>query len=69
MSESNKPRLIKWDVMEVSPYRYSKLNWMNGIKANRNAVKTYQEIDAINVPGDKFKPLKGIYIIDRGERM
>ena len=58
MSESNNPELIKWDKIEVSPYRYSKLNWMNGIVANRDAVKTYSEIEAIKVPGDKFKSLR-----------
>ena len=58
MSESNNPELIKWNTMEVSPYRYSKLNWMNGIVANRDAVKTYSEIEAIKVPGDKFKSLR-----------
>ena len=69
MSESNNPELIKWNTMEVSPYRYSKLNWMNGIVANRDAVKTYSEIEAIKVPGDRFKSLEGLYIMHRGERL
>lgn len=72
MKESEKPELIEWDTMDVSPYRYSKLNWMNGIVANRDAVKTYSEIEAIEpvkVPGDKFKSLEGLYIMHRGERL
>ena len=72
MSESEEVVLIKWNTMEVSPYRYSKLNWMNGIVANRDAVKTYQEIqeiEPVKVPGDKFKSLEGLYIMHRGERL
>ncbi len=69
MKENEKPELIEWDTMDVSPYRYSKLNWMNGIVANRDAVRTYSEIEAIKVPGDKFKSLEGLYIMHRGERL
>ncbi len=61
MSESKKPIFPEWDVMDVSPYRYSKLNWMNGIVANRDAVKTYSEIEEIKVPGDRFKSLREAY--------
>ena len=69
MSESEEPELVKWNVMEVSPYRYSKLNWMNGIVANRDAVKTYSEIEAIKVPGDKFKSLREAFERTKGKRL
>ena len=72
MSESKKAELVGWDKMEKSPYRYSKRNWMKGIVANVNAVKTYQEIEEsepVKVPGDKFKSLEGLYIMHRGERL
>jgi len=72
MSEPEEVVLTKWNTMDVSPYRYSKLNWMNGIVANRDAVKTYSEIESIEpvkVPGDRFKSLEGLYIMHRGERL
>ena len=59
----------KWDKMEISPYRYSKRNWMKGIVANRNAVKTYQEIEPPKVPGDKYKSFKGLFMMRRGRRV
>ena len=67
MSESNKPELIKWDKMEVSPYRYSKLNWMNGIVANRDAVKTYSDIEGDKRSCSLLVP-KGIYVVIKGVR-
>jgi len=54
-------KVYPWNDLDKGPFKNSKRNWM--------AVKTYQEIDSIKVPGDKLKPLKGIYIIDRGDRM
>ena len=69
MSESNNPELVKWNTMEVSPYRYSKLNWMNGIVANRDAVKTYSEIEPVRVPGEKAKRMDGVHVRDKGERL
>ena len=41
-------------------FRMSSRNWMpdNVIKANRDAVRTYSEIEAIKVPGDRFKSLR-----------
>ena len=52
-------------------FRMSKRNWMpdNVVKANEKAIKTYQEVESIKVPGDKFKALKGLYMMDRGERL
>ena len=52
-------------------FRMSARNWMpdNVIKANSDAVKTYSEIEAIEVPGDKVKSLKGLYIMRKGERL
>jgi len=42
-------------------FRMSKRNWM--------AIKAYQEIEPVKVPGDKFKSLEGLYIMHRGERL
>lgn len=52
-------------------FRMSARNWMpdNVVKANVKAIKTYQEIEPVKVPGDKFKSLKGLYIMNRGERL
>lgn len=68
MSESEEPKLIEWDTMEVSPYRYSKRNWMKGVEANRNAVKTYQEIEPVRVPGEKVnRKYPGLCVRYRGK--
>jgi len=60
----------KWNDKD-GVFRMSKRNWMSGnvIAANRDAVKTYSEIEAIKVPGDRFKSLEGLYIMHRGERL
>lgn len=50
----------KWSDKQ-SVFRLSKRNWM--------AIKMYQEIEPVKVPGDRFKSLKGLYIMDRGERL
>ena len=61
-------KVKKWQDKD-GVFRMSERNWMNGIKANRDAVRTYSEIEAIKVPGDKFKSLEGFYIMHGGERL
>ena len=38
-------------------------------KRNKTAIETYNAIEAIKVPGDRFKSLEGLCIMHRGERL
>ena len=60
----------KWNAKD-GVFRMSERNWMpdNVIKANEKAIKAYQEVEPVKVPGDKFKSLEGLYIMHRGERL
>lgn len=60
----------KWNDKD-GVFRMSERNWMpdNVIKANEKAIKAYQAIEPVKVPGDKFKSMKGLYIMHRGERL
>ena len=62
MSESEEPVLISWDDMEVSPYRHSKRNWMEGInRANIGAIETYKEIESTETASKKYPGLSVRY--------
>ena len=42
-------------------FRMSARNWM--------AIKTYQEIEPVRVPGEKAKRMDGVHVRDKGERL